>query len=284
MQDRSVDLKLVNVSSTYPLNYSHAIDQNFFYFLFNINRPSTLEIFFELQIKPVVSIGPAATLQFQGSKKFERLNFTINYLLELPIENTTLQQIIVTSEKLLDFIETRLWKVDKEDHRVSIVYIVPDPNLADAFIIGLGSQYKEPFKMKRILLLLRSKGFDEDWEELESFKNQTKLNAVFWKSKSHLVNSSRAQPIGRSAYPLYQLNVTLQAVAYNETDFEELKEREKLLALSKANAGLITGSLVGFSFLEFLIVNSFWISIIWIAILVNTAITIACVYFNNNRM
>lgn len=282
--NKTVNLELINVTSTSPLNYSLAIDNKFFYFQFNLDRPSILSILFDLQIRPILASKNVAIQQFRDQQKFEQLNFQINHLLELPVRNS-LPQIIAYKEKLLDYFKTDLWKVndEKDNDRITIVYIVPDPSSPDTFLVGLGSQYKMPFKSDRVLYQVREKGTDKGWADVSWFRQQVQLNADFWRSQSHQVNFSRPQLAGPAYRPI-EVKITLRAIPYNETDKEELKLRETLQAQSRANGGLITGSLVGFTFLQFVIDNSFWISIIWVSLLVNTAFTITLVYLNNSQM
>lgn len=284
--NKTTELQLVNVSSTYPLNYTFAIDGDFVYFHYNIDRPSKLEMNFDLQIKPILDFeidnGQVLHRRFQHTPKVEPLSFPIHHLLELPVRNSSLKEIILAKKQILKYFSTNLWrKKGEENDHVVIAYILPDPNNANDFIVGLGSEHKEGFLMKRLLAEARSRCAKNALAVLASFSKMVDLEVDFCRSRSHLVNWVRPEATNSSTevYPPYQLNITFDALVYDEADKQAVANRRLLIARSRANAGLITGSLIGFTLLNFVISNAFWIAVISLSIIINTAFTIIFVSF-----
>ena len=220
--------------------------------------------------------------KFTATKRYEPLDFPINHLLELPIRNNSLKQIKDLRGEVLNFFRNSLWLADqKPNDKLVIVYIVPDRSDPNVFLMGVGSYYPEPFKMSRTLASARTRGFGDGWEELDFFRENIKLNAEFWNSKSFEFHTPQpASPV----YELLKVNITYRATLYNDGEKEEIELKKVLLARSKAGTGLITGSLVAFAFLSFVVSHLFWISIIFLSMLVTTCLTIAFVYFHNNKM
>lgn len=292
MHQKSIELELLNISSSHPLNYSLAFENELMHFAYTIDRRAILQIIIEVRVQPIQSTEIVRRYGFSANQRLENLSFTINHLLELPIRNTTLQQIKERKDAMLDFFRSTLWKVNQQQNdQISIVFIVPDQRDASSFLVGVGSFYREPFKMSRVLARARAKGTDDGWEELDWFKERVQLTAEFWASKSRLVDYGQPEqpelPQTRPVladYSLIEVNFTLRAIIYTEAEKQAIKMKKILLSRSKAATGLVDSSIVVFAFLNFVIANYFWILIIWASLVFNTCLTIACVYLNNNKM